>query len=197
MDTLSKLFGTELRVKMIRFFLFNPDASFDLDQIEKKMLSRKKLVAKEILSLKKLGLVKEVQKTLENKKKVKAFILDPKFEFAESLSEFFVRIHSLDHKSIIKKIEKTGKVKLVLISGIFTRDLESRLDLFVVGDNVNSASMDRIVKGIEAGMGKDIRYAVLSAPDFAYRMGMNDKLIRDVFDYPYQLLVDKLGVGKA
>jgi hypothetical protein len=197
MDTLSKLFGTELRVKMIRFFLFNPDASFDLDQIEKKMLSRKKVVAKEILSLKKLGLVREVKKTLENKKKVKAFLLDPKFEFAESLSEFFVRIHSLDHKSIVKKIEKTGKVKLVLISGIFTRDLESRLDLFVVGDNVNSASMDRIVKGIEAGMGKDIRYAVLSAPDFAYRMGMNDKLIRDIFDYPYQLLVDKLGVGKA
>ena len=197
MDTLSKLFGTELRVKMIRFFLFNPDTAFDLDQIEKKMLSRKKAISKEILSLKKLGLVKEVKKTLENKKKVKAFLLDPKFEFAESLSEFFVRIHSLDHKSIVKKIEKTGKVKLVLISGIFTRDLESRLDLFVVGDNVNSASMDRIVKGIEAGMGKDIRYAVLSAPDFAYRMGMNDKLIRDVFDYPYQLLVDKLGVGKA
>lgn len=197
MDTLSKLFGTELRVKMIRFFLFNPDVSFDLDQIEKKMLSRRKIISKELLFLKKLGLVKEVKKTLETKKKIKAFLLDPKFEFAESLSEFFVRTHSLDHKTIVKKIEKTGKVKLVLISGIFTRDLESRLDLFVVGDNVNSASIDRIVKGIEAGMGKDIRYAVLSAPDFAYRMGMNDKLIRDVFDYPYQLLVDKLGVGKA
>jgi len=67
----------------------------------------------------------------------------------------------------------------------------------VVGDNVNSASIDRIVKGIEADMGKDIRYAVLTAPDFAYRMSMNDKLVRDVFDYPYQLLVDKLGVGNA
>lgn len=197
METLSRLFGTELRVKMIRFFLFNPDASFDLDQIEKKMLSRKKVISKELLFLKKLGLVKEIKKTLETKKKIRAFLLDPKFEFADPLSEFFVRTHSLDHKTIVKKIEKTGKVKLVLISGIFTRDLESRLDLFVVGDNVNSASIDRIVKGIEAGMGKDIRYAVLSAPDFAYRMGMNDKLIRDIFDYPYQLLVDKLGVGKA
>jgi len=197
MDTLSKLFGTELRVKMIRLFLFNPDALFDMDQIEKKMLSRKKMVVKELAFLKKIGLVKEAKKALETKKKVKAFVLDPKFEFAESLAEFFVRTHSLDHKTIVKKIEKTGKVKLVLISGVFTRDLESRLDLFVVGDNINSASIDRIVKGIEAGMGKDIRYAVLSAPDFAYRMGMNDKLVRDIFDYPYQLLVDKLGVGKA
>ena len=208
MDTLSRLFGSELRVKMIRLFLFNAGVAFDVEAIEKRMLSRQKLILGELAYIKRLGLAKEVstqkivevrkgKKTVEKRKRVKAFILNPRFEFTDALSEFFVRTHSLEHKTIIKKIEKTGRIKLVLISGVFTRDLESRLDLFVVGDNVNSASIDRIVKGIEADMGKDIRYAVLTAPDFAYRMSMNDKLVRDVFDYPYQLLVDKLGVGNA
>jgi hypothetical protein len=38
---------------------------------------------------------------------------------------------------------------------------------------------------------------VISAPDFAYRVSMNDKLVRDVLDYPYEVLVDKIGVSKA
>lgn len=182
---------------MMRLFLFNADVAFDVEQLEKKMLSRKKAVLRETAFLKKAGLVREVKKVTESKKRVKAFILDPKFEFTDALMEFFVRTHSLEHKAMVRKIEKSGKVKLILVSGIFTRDTESRLDLFVVGDNIKTASIDRIVKGIESDMGKDIRYAVLSAPDFAYRMGMNDKLVRDIFEYPYKLLVDKLGVGKA
>jgi hypothetical protein len=208
METLSKLFGTELRVKLIRFFLFNSASAFDLDQLEKKMLARQKTLLQEVAFLKKAGLVKEVEthkmvevrkgkSVVEKKKTFRAFCLSPKFEFSEALAEFFVRIHSLEHKAIVKKIEKTGKVKLVLISGVFTRDAESRLDLFVVGDNIKTSSVDRIVKGIEADIGKDIRYAVLTTPDFSYRMGMNDKLIRDIFEYPHKLLVDKLGVGKA
>ncbi len=207
MDTLSRLFGTELRVKMIRLFLFNPALVFDVEGLEKKMMSREKLVLAEVAYLKRLALVKELssvkvlqvkkgKKVIEKKKRVKAYVLNPKFAFTEALSEFFLRTHSLEHKSIVRKIENTGRIKLVLISGVFTRDLESRLDLFVVGDNVKTASIDRIVKGIEADMGKEIRYAVLSAPDFAYRMGMNDKLVRDIFDFPHELLVDKLGVGR-
>ena len=208
MDTLSRLFGHELRVKMIRLFLFNPGIVMDLEAIERKMLSRPKAVLAELAYLKKAGLAKETvshkiveikkgKELVEKKKKVKAFVLDPKFEFTDALSEFFVRTHSLEHKSIVKKIERTGKIKLILISGVFTRDMESRLDLFVVGDGIKPGSVDRIVKGIESDIGKEVRYAVLSAPDFAYRIGMNDKLIRDVFDYPHRILVDKLGVGKA
>ena len=83
------------------------------------------------------------------------------------------------------------------MAGIFMRDSESRLDLFVVGDNVNSTSLDRVVKTIESDMGKDIRYAFLSAPDFAYRMSMNDRLVRDVLDFPHEVLVDKIGLSRS
>ena len=34
MDTLSKLFGNELRVKMMRLFLFNPETLFTVEVVE-------------------------------------------------------------------------------------------------------------------------------------------------------------------
>jgi hypothetical protein len=65
-----------------------------------------------------------------------------------------------------------------------------------VGDNVKTGYIDRIVKGIESDMGKDIRYSVLSGADYAYRISMNDKLVRDVLDFPHTILVDKIGIAR-
>jgi hypothetical protein len=191
MDILSKLLGSELRVKMLRLFLFNPEHVSDLAYIEGKTNERPRTLEKELVFLRKIGLVKKFKT-----KKLKGYILDPKFKYKDALSDFLVKTHSLENKAVVKRLEKAGRIKAVLISGIFTGNTDSRFDLFVVGDNVKSASMDRIVKGIESDMGKDIRYAVLSGPDFAYRVSMNDKLVRDVIDFPHTVLVDKIGIAK-
>lgn len=207
MVILSNLFGSELRVKMLRLFLFNPERHFDMESIEAKSSARLRDLEKEIAFFKKIGLVKDIaisklvmvkkgRVSMEKKVKVKAYILDQKFKYRAALSDFLVKTHSLENKAVVRRLEKAGKIKAVVISGIFTGNHDSRLDLFVIGDNVKSASMDRIVKGIESDMGKDIRYAVLSAPDYAYRLSMNDKLVRDVIDFPHTVLVDKIGIAK-
>src|SRR6185369_65063 len=190
METLSTLFGSELRVKMMRLFLFNPSESFDPQSIEKKTQAKKREVEKELAFLRKLGLIKK-------RKGAAIWSLDRSFKFTDALSDFLTRTHSLEHKAILKKIEKTGRIKTVLIAGIFTKDAESRLDIFVIGDKVRTGALERVIRAIESDMGKDIRYAVLSAPDFAYRLSMNDKLVRDVLDYPHTMLVDKIGISKA
>jgi hypothetical protein len=190
MDTLGKLFGSPLRIRMMRLFLFNADSFFDLEYIEQKSSAKKREIVKELDFLKKLGLIKK-------KKGAALYTLDRTFRFAEALSAFLVSTYSLERKAILRKIEKTGRIKTVLMAGIFTNDPESRLDLFVIGDNVKTNALAKVVKGIEADMGKEIRYTVISAPDFAYRTAMNDKLIRDVMDYPHETLVDKLGISKA
>lgn len=206
MDTLSLLFGSMLRVKMMRLFLFNPDSAFDIEYIQGKTGAKPRDIEKEAAELRRMGLlkatklvkvvlVKKGKKTAQVKKKAKAFALDKKFEFREELSDFLVRTHSLENKAIVKKLEKAGRIKAVLVSGIFMKDADARIDLFVVGDNVKPAAIERVVRGIESDMGKDIRYSVLSAPDFAYRKSMNDKLIRDILDFPHTVLVDKIGIS--
>lgn len=206
MDTLGTLFGKAVRVKMLRLFLFNPGATFDFDDLQKKMAIKDRELFEEVSFLKKLGLVKQSKvsklvtvkkgKRVETrKKKVLAWTLDQKFKLIDALTDFFVKTHSVENKAILKKLERAGKIKMVLVSGIFTRTPDARLDMFVVGDNIKDSSIDKVMKSIESDMGKDIRYAVLSVLDFSYRKSMNDKLVRDVLDFPHHILVDKIGVS--
>lgn len=190
MDTLSKLFGSETRVRMMRLFLFNPQSSFGFEEIEKKTQASKREVVRELDFLRKAGLVKR-------KKGAQLFSLDAKFEFTGALSDFLIRTHSVQRKAILRKIEKTGRIKAVVVAGVFMNNPESRLDMLIVGDKVKAGHLGRIIRDIESDMGKDIRYTVLSGPDFAYRLSMNDRLVRDVIDFPYETLVDKLGISKA
>ena len=206
MEILSRLFGSALRVKMMRLFLFNPSMTFDVDYIVGKTNAKPREIEKELLFLRSVDFakptkimktvsVKKGKKVTEKKKKVKGYALDNAFKFRDELTDFLVKTHTLEHKSIAKRLEKAGRVRAVLVSGVFMRVPEARLDLFVVADGVKQSSLERVVRGIESDMGKDIRYSVLSSADYAYRKSMNDKLIRDVFDFPHMIIVDKLGIA--
>jgi hypothetical protein len=207
MDTLSQLFGSALRVKMMRLFLFNAESVFDADYIQGKTGSKIKDIEAETAFMKKIGLIKQTRlskvvaikkgkKVSEKKTLVKAWSLDPKFEFVEALTGFLVKTHSVEYKSMLKRLERAGKIKAALVSGVFIQNADARLDMLVVGDNVSQSSMERVIKSIESDLGKDIRYTVLSSQDFSYRVGMNDKLIRDIFDFPHKILFDRIGLPK-
>jgi hypothetical protein len=51
-----------------------------------------------------------------------------------------------------------------------------------------------MASGMEAEIGKELRYAYFSTDEFRYRLSMYDKLIRDILDYPHRVLLDKLGI---
>lgn len=212
MDTLSQLFGSALRVRMMRLFVFNPGVAFDAATLCGKFGVKEREVLAEATAFKKAGLVRQTKvskvvktvvkkgkarKEVERKVSASAWSLDPRFELLPQLSDFLSKTHSLGNKAIIQRLEKAGKMKAVLISGIFTGDMESRFDLFVIGDNVKAPVLDRVVKGIESDMGKEIRYVLLSSGDFSYRVSMNDKLVRDVLDFPHRAILDRMGISKA
>ncbi len=138
--------------------------------------------------------VKVGKKIVEKKRIFKAWTLDTHFKFSAPLSDFLIKTHSLEDTGIVRKLEKAGKIKAVIVAGIFMQDTDARIDLFVVADAVKQSSMEKVIKSIESDMGKEVRYALLSSEDFNYRVSMNDKLVRDVFDFRHKILLNKIGL---
>ena len=93
---------------------------------------------------------------------------------------------------IVNKI--SVNIQLLIISGIFIKNPDSRVDLLVVGDNLKLSSLENIIKTIESEIGKEIRYAVFETSEFNYRYSMFDKLTRDIFDYPHEKIINKLNL---
>ena len=95
---------------------------------------------------------------------------------------------------MVKKFNTTGRIKLFLASGLFIQEWDTRVDLLIVGDDLNMNKLNLVIKNIEAEIGKEIAYSAFETSDFEYRLGIHDRLIRDILDLPHITLVDKLGV---
>jgi hypothetical protein len=190
MEILSKLFGSETKVKMMRLFLFNPETVFDAQDIADRSKSDISKVRRELSNMEKTGMVK---------KKVgrggrKGFVLDPQFSYLVPLQNFLINVEPLQPKEIVNRFSRLGSIKLILVAGVFTQEPESRVDILVVGDHVKKAAMENTIKTLESEIGKELRYAYFTTDDFKYRLSMCDKLTRDILDYPHRKLVNKLGI---
>jgi hypothetical protein len=183
--SVSHIFGSEGKVKIMRLFIFNPTLAFTAAEVA----SRAKVVSastrKELANLVKAGLIK---------KRGKAYALNRTYRYLPALGHFLIDANPLSEKEIVRRISGTGAIKLILTSGVFLHNPDSRVDILVVGDHIKHGKLMAVMSAIEAELGKELRYAVFETADFQYRLGIYDKLIRDILDARHEKILNKLGL---
>ncbi len=189
METLAKIFGNEVKVKVIKLFIFNQDKIFTIKDIIQRVQSDSAKVRREVSLMEKMGLIKK-----RSIKKGHGYIINPQFSYLTPLQNFLINTEPLQPKEIIKKITSIGSIKLIVTSGIFIQDPESRADILIVGDGIKKTKLENTIKNMESEIGKEIRYAYFSTEEFKYRVNMYDKLTRDILDYPHNKVFNKLGI---
>ncbi len=187
METLSKLFGSETKVKIMRLFLFNPETVFTTGEIAERAQAQGSKVRREISNLDKTGMIKHKAKGGK-----RGFVLNSQFGYLLPLQNFLINVEPLQSKELLRRVNRLGTIKLVIVAGVFIQEQESRLDLLVVGDHIKKASFENAIKTLEAEIGKELRYAYFTTDDFKYRLNMFDKLVRDVLDYPHKKVLNRL-----
>ena len=200
MEILGKLFGSESKAKIVRLFLFNPEARFTVEEISNRAAVTHMQTVTILTALFELGLIRKrfATKEVSKGKKVKkgkevVYFLDQKFPFAAILYELMAQASVKADNRLVAKLAPAGKIKLVIVSGIFTRQNDSRLDLLIAGDDINENKLANIIKSIETDIGRDLAYSIMTTADFQYRLGLHDRLIRDVIDFPHIALLDRIG----
>ncbi len=189
MEPLAKLFGSPARLKTLRLFMFNQDTSFEVADIVTRTKLSKEAVRSELADLSAAGFLRK-KGTHTNAR----YQTNPRFEHREALDTFIRETTILSSKYIVTSLRRAGVLRLVVLTGLFTGILEPQIDLLVVGDHLNERTLASAVHSLEADLGREIRYAFFATADFRYRLGVYDRLLRDVFDYPHRLLVDKIGL---
>ena len=205
MDTLGKLFGSQTRIKILRLFFLNPLDAFDVATVSSKSKVNLTETRRELALLKKAGVIAEKSffketpikrgsKKPATKKRVDGFQLKANFPLLVPLKNLIISETPLNRDEIMNRFKSVGKVKLLILSGIFLDESDSRLDLLVVGDNLKKRAIESALKSIEAEVGKELAYSILETPEFLYRVSVYDKFVRDVLDFRHDRLIDKLGV---
>ena len=190
METLEKLFGGAGKLKVVKLFLFNPESSFDINQVSTRAKVSRGVARREVRNLKAYGFLKS-KKVLN---KAQRYNLNQKFADLESLHNLLYASSVFKNEELLSFISKILKPSLVIISGIFTNQKDARVDLFMVGEHIKESLIQEVIGNIESKIGKEINYVIFETSEFKYRLSVFDRLIRDVLDYPHIKLVNKLGI---
>jgi hypothetical protein len=180
MQILGKILGSEAKVKIMRLFLLNPGKGFSNKEIVKRSRVNAAIVNKETKLLASINFIKKHAKN--------EWYFDPAFKYATEVEELLINSDSLDKSIILETFKKVGKMKLLIVAGIFIKNKDSRVDLLIVGNKMKRAKIEEGIKKLEAEIGAELVYAVFDTKEFNYRMEMYDKLVRDIVDFPHEVI---------
>ncbi len=193
MEILAKLFGSQTRVKIMRLFLLNNN-NFELKEISSRSRVSKPNLRKEINNLMSIGFIKNKIITREGsrggKKKISTWHLNQSFQYLPAIEDLLVNPSILLQKDLVNRFKPIGRIKLMIVSGVFIGEKESRADVLLVCDKLNKIILKQVIKNLEVEIGKELDYVILNTKEFKYRMDMYDKLVCDVIDLPHRKLID-------
>lgn len=202
MTMVEQLFGSKTRVKLLQLFMSNPNRSFYVREITRKVDEQINSVRRELANLLSIGVI-----TSDTQNNKLFYEVNQKYEFYEPLAQLFgaqktaskkkvakaVDQHSASEDSLESQIRSIGNIQLALFTGQFTRDERSGVDVLVVGD-INKTKLDNFIQELEATEKKSLRYVVFSESDFRYRRNINDRFTLTVLDSKLQVIIDRDGL---
>jgi hypothetical protein len=191
---IEQLFGSKTRVKLLQLFYSNPNRSFYVREITRKIDEQINSVRRELSNLLNVGIISS-----ENTNNKLYYEVDKSFEFYAPLSQIFGAAGAVATTTDepaggapAAGLKALGNVELALYTGQFTRDERSGVDFLLVGD-VNPTQLSKYVGDLEKKEGKTIRYAVMEKDEFVYRKRVNDRFLLTVLESKKQILLDRAG----
>lgn len=186
-ETLEHLFGSKERMRMLRFFLQNPEQEYEFSDIAKRNMLKSTKIRKELEMLKRIRFV-----AAHSRKGKITYSLNTGFVFYLELKSLISKDNIYPQSKNLSKVKNLGNIKLAAISGAFINYPKSRADMVLVGDGVSRARLKNLMRTLEAEIGKEIDFVLMSGEEFKYRLNMLDKFLLEFFQGPHEEIVNKI-----
>lgn len=187
-----QLFGSKTRVKLLQLFYSNPNRSFYVREITRKIDEQINSVRRELANLLSIGIISSDKNDDKNRL---YYEVNQEYEFYQPLGAIFgggvmTAVTAPAADSQAADIKSLGNVELAIFTGQFTRDDTSGTDLLIVGD-INQTKLTKYITELEAQEGKELRYTVMPPQEFKYRQQVNDRFLGLALGAKKQVLIDK------
>src|SRR5215216_5692373 len=134
---IDQLFGSKTRVKLLHLFLNNPNRSFYVREITRKIDEQINSVRRELANMLNVGIIKsdssnnrlyyEVNQTYQHYKPLRAIFADDKLQSS-------VVDASTEGGDWLKRLKPLGAVKVAVLSGSLVRGSKGDVDLLLAGN---------------------------------------------------------------
>ena len=188
---IEQLFGSKTRVKLLQLFYSNPNRSFYVREITRKIGEQINSVRRELSNLLSIGII--TSDTTNNKL---YYEVNQKYQYFKPLKEIFgggVKPTSASAPSEAEEdtdsLKTIGHVDLAVFTGQFTRDDIAGVDFLVVGD-INPNALAKYVQELEEQENKTLRYTSMTLANYRYRQQIRDRFAQAIERAKKQILID-------
>jgi hypothetical protein len=204
---IEQLFGSKTRVKLLQLFYSNPNRSFYVREITRKIDEQINSVRRELSNLLSIGIITsdannnrlyyEVNQDYEYYQPLAAIFggaKEPKKAKAKKAEEVEApkpkAAELAPEHPIAKAARGIGRIDLAILTGQFTRDELSGIDVLLVGD-INSSKAAKFIGELEEAEKKELRYTIIPLENYQYRVQINDRFISNVLGAKKQVIINQ------
>lgn len=203
---LEKLFGSRARVKLLKLFLLNPKEKYYIRQLARKLDLQLNSARRELENLEKFGLLISNMSSeapqdgdaaaisaegKDNKQEKKYFQVNPNFVLYEEIKALIVKAQILYEKDFICKLQNVGKIKLLILTGLFVNNFDAQTDLLIVG-KIDKGKFVKIIGELERDLNKEINFTMMDEKEFKYRKDITDVFLYEILEGRRMVIVDEL-----
>jgi len=175
---------------LLKLFLTNPEGAFYTREIAKLTGEPLNAVRRELGYLEKAGLLRSRQQG-----NLKYYEVVKEFPFYTELKKIVYSTIGLGDY-FKNRLSDADSIELAFVYGSVARDQEtasSDIDLFVVGD-VDEGELHALVAEIEAEVGRDINYTLMTRSEFDKRIGRGEPFLKRILSEKKLMLKGNLDV---
>jgi hypothetical protein len=203
---LSKLFGSNSRVKILKAFLFHPDERFYIRQLSRDLDLQVNSVRRELENLEEFGLLISesasgadkpdalVEEKNSDHQEKKYYRVNKNFPIFEDVKGLIIKSQILHKDDFAKDLLKTGSIKLLVLAGVFVNDFKSPTDVLIVG-KVNKDKLLKVIRDLENELGREVNFTLLTAVEFKYRRDIADVFLYNFLEKEKIIVIDEIGIS--
>lgn len=187
------IFGSKTRYRLIWAFLRNPGRSFYVRELTRECAAHLNAIRRELALLERIGLVcvgdggdasgRDTYK--------KFFSLNQASPLAGELKALFMKDMLLGKDELVARLERLGRVELVILTGRFLDVQGAPTDVLVVGA-VGEARVARLLHSYERTLGHEIRHTCMPLKEFLYRRDVIDRFLYSILEEQHVVVVDRI-----
>lgn len=187
---LSVLFGSEARIKVLNFFLLNPDQKYSSNQISKEIGINAAIIRRELLNLEKTELIKK-EKGVKPITDKFLYYVEKSYILYPELKALFTKTQILSSQKFIVDLQKICQPKFLALSGLFVNNSTSPTDILIVA-RVRRLEFLKLIKELENDLGKEVNYTLMDESEFLYRREIMDVFLYNILEGNNIILIDQI-----
>jgi hypothetical protein len=202
---LSKLFGSNSRVKILKAFLFHPDERYYIRQLSRDLNLQVNSVRRELENLEEFGLLLSesssgaenpgaIEEKNSDHQEKKYFRVNKDFHLFEDIKGLIIKSQLFHKDDFSKDLLKAGSIKLLILAGVFVNDFKSPTDMLIVG-KINKDRLLKIIRDLEKDLGREVNFTLLTASEFKYRRDIADIFLYDLLEKEKIIVIDEIGIN--